>query len=143
MEDPSHKTLVTVKKLKTYRSKKLKEEYDQEVALISRLNHPNIIKLLAITTEENPYCMIFEFMELGRLSSFLRKAKVLDGEARTQSVYIYTYEHRLLSNSTCISIYIYTLIYTLYSIHLRINIYAPIYTFIENEYGTGSKLLKL
>ena len=77
---------MTVKKLKTSRSKKLKEEFDQEVALISSLNHTNIVQLLAITTEEDPYCMIFEFMELGRLDSFLRRAKSLDGGKGTQSV---------------------------------------------------------
>ena len=68
-------TPVTVKKFHTSRLKHLKEEFDEELALLSRFDHPNIVKLLGFTTKEDPYCMIFEFMELGPLDIFLRKAK--------------------------------------------------------------------
>ena len=67
-------TLVTVKKFHTSRLKHLKEEFDEELALLSRFDHPNIVKLLGFTTNEDPYCMIFELMEFGRLDIFLRKA---------------------------------------------------------------------
>ena len=82
-------TPVTVKKLITTNNsdKKLKEELDEEVALILNFDHPNIIKLLAVTTEEDPYCMIFEFMELGPLDILLSKTKPLDWEKKTQGVY--------------------------------------------------------
>ena len=81
-------TPVTVKKLNTNMNpvKNLKEEFDEEVALVSRLDHPNIVKLLAITTKEDPYCMIFEFMKLGPLHIFLRKGKPLDEAEKTQGV---------------------------------------------------------
>jgi serine/threonine protein kinase len=56
-----------------------KEEFNQEVAFMSVLDHPNVVKMLAVATEEEPYCMIFEFMELGDLNQFLRKIKPIDG----------------------------------------------------------------
>ena len=45
---------------------------------MSVLDHPNVVRLMAVATEEEPYCMIFEFMELGDLNQFLRKIKPLD-----------------------------------------------------------------
>ena len=45
---------------------------------MSVLDHPNVVRLIAVATEEEPYCMIFEFMELGDLNQFLRKIKPLD-----------------------------------------------------------------
>ena len=66
---------VAVKALKEEPSKELKDEFYQEVALMSILNHPNIIRLLAVCTEEEPYGMIFEFMSNGDLNQYLRSAK--------------------------------------------------------------------
>ena len=78
---------VTVKKLKNKRYKRLKKEFDQEVSLISRLNHPNIVKLLGVTTPGDSYCMVFEFMKLGRLDIFLgSEVKPLDEEEKTQGM---------------------------------------------------------
>ena len=45
---------------------------------MSVLDHPNVVRLIAVATEEEPYCMIFEFIELGDLNQFLRKIKPLD-----------------------------------------------------------------
>ena len=73
--DPSHMTPVTVKKFHTNRFMNIKEEFHDELALLSRFDHPNIVKLLGFTANEVPYCMIFEFMELGCLDILLRKAK--------------------------------------------------------------------
>ena len=66
---------MAVKALKEEPSKELKDEFYQEVALMSILNHPNIIRLLAVCTEEEPYGMIFEFMSNGDLNQYLRSAK--------------------------------------------------------------------
>ena len=66
---------VAVKALKEGSSKELKDEFYQEVALMSILNHPNIVRLLAVSTEEEPYGMIFEFMCNGDLNQYLRNAK--------------------------------------------------------------------
>ena len=67
-----------MKTLKTDCNQSSKDEFNQEVALMSVLDHPNVVKLLAVATEEEPYCMIFEFMEFGDLNQFLRKIKPLD-----------------------------------------------------------------
>ena len=66
--------LVAVKTLKEGSSTETKEDFFKEVALMSLLHHENIVELLAVSTEEEPYGMIFEFMELGDLNQYLRKA---------------------------------------------------------------------
>ncbi|XP_074608294.1 tyrosine-protein kinase transmembrane receptor Ror-like isoform X2 [Acropora palmata] len=66
--------LVAVKTLKEGSSTEVKEDFFKEVALMSLLHHENIVELLAVSTEEEPYGMIFEFMELGDLNQYLRKA---------------------------------------------------------------------
>lgn len=66
--------LVAVKTLKEGSSSEAKEDFFKEVALMSLLQHENIVELLAVSTEEEPYGMIFEFMELGDLNQYLRKA---------------------------------------------------------------------
>ena len=63
-----------VKTIKEGSSTETKEDFFKEVALMSLLHHKNIVELLAVLTEEKPYGMIFEFMELGNLNQFLRKA---------------------------------------------------------------------
>ena len=69
---------MAVKTLKRDCNESSKEEFNQEVAFMSVLDHPNVVRLIAVATEEEPYCMIFEFMELGDLNQFLRKIKPLD-----------------------------------------------------------------
>lgn len=71
-------SVVAVKTLKKDCNESSKEEFNQEVAFMSVLHHPNVVRLMAVATEEEPYCMIFEFMELGDLNQFLRKIKPLD-----------------------------------------------------------------
>ncbi|CAB3991419.1 Muscle, skeletal receptor tyrosine kinase [Paramuricea clavata] len=78
-EEASEQTIVAVKTLKKDSNESSQDEFNQEVALMSVLDHPNIVKLLAVATEEEPYCMIFEFMEFGDLNQFLRKIKPIDG----------------------------------------------------------------
>ena len=56
----------------------MKKDFDQEACLMNYLNHPNIIRLLAVSSLEEPYCMIFEFMSNGDLSAFLRKSQPLN-----------------------------------------------------------------
>ena len=38
---------------------------------MSLLRHENIVELLAVSTEEEPYGILFKFMELGDLNQFL------------------------------------------------------------------------
>ena len=66
---------IAVKALKEGSNKETKDEFFREVTLMSILNHPNIVRLLAVCTEEEPYGMIFEFMKDGDLNQYLRSAK--------------------------------------------------------------------
>ena len=68
-------TDVAVKCLKEGSSEKAMQAFHQEVALMSVLQHTNVLRLLAVSTEEEPYCMIFEFMENGDLNEYLRDSK--------------------------------------------------------------------
>ncbi|KAG1652383.1 Inactive tyrosine-protein kinase transmembrane receptor ROR1 [Nymphon striatum] len=64
-------TPVAVKTLKTNASYKVKQEFKREVELMSFLQHPNIICLLGVCINEQPMCMLFEFMSHGDLHEYL------------------------------------------------------------------------
>ena len=38
---------------------------------MSRLRHPNIVRLLAVCTQDEPYAMITEYMQNGDLNQYL------------------------------------------------------------------------
>lgn len=79
--------LVAVKTLKEGSSTETKEDFFKEVALMSLLHHNNIVELLAVSTEEEPYGMIFEFMEHGDLNQYLRKAgPFFEGEEKEKGL---------------------------------------------------------
>ena len=63
-----------MKALKDDPSKEQKDEFFREVTLMSILTHPNIVQLLAVSNEEEPYGMLFEFMSGGDLNQYLRNA---------------------------------------------------------------------
>ena len=73
-KQPKKEVAVAVKALKDEPSKEQKDEFFREVTLMSVLSHPNIVQLLAVSTEEEPYGMVFEFMSKGDLNQFLRNA---------------------------------------------------------------------
>ena len=66
-------TTVAVKVLKVGASTQIKKEFFREAALMQAFDHPNILKLIGVCIEQEPLCMIFEFMERGDLNNFLRK----------------------------------------------------------------------
>ena len=74
--DGSGQTIVAVKQLHSG-DEDAKEEFFREVSFMSQLNHDHVVKLLGVCTLEEPFSMIFEFMDLGDLCSFLRDALVL------------------------------------------------------------------
>lgn len=43
----------------------------QEVAVLTELQHPNVVCLLGVVTQEQPVCMLFEFLPQGDLHEFL------------------------------------------------------------------------
>ena len=73
-KQPKKVISVAVKALKDEPSKEQKDEFFREVTLMSILTHPNIVQLLAVSTEEEPYGMVFEFMSGGDLNQYLRNA---------------------------------------------------------------------
>ena len=82
---------VAVKALKDEPSKEQKDEFFREVTLMSILTHPNIVQLLAVSTEEEPYGMLFEFMSGGDLNQYLRNAlpaeTSLDSSEKAKGIY--------------------------------------------------------
>ena len=66
-------TLVAIKILKEGANDQTKKDFFHEAALMNEFNHPSILKLLGVCIEEEPFCMLFEYMELGDLNGYLRK----------------------------------------------------------------------
>ena len=48
------------------------EDFLREADVMKKLNHPKLIKLLAVSTREEPYLIITELMENGALDSYLK-----------------------------------------------------------------------
>ena len=66
-------TTVAVKVLKEGANDQTKKDFFREAALMHEFNHPNILKLLGVCIEQEPFCMLFEYMEFGDLNGYLRK----------------------------------------------------------------------
>ena len=64
---------VAIKVLKEGASNQAKKEFFKEATLMHAFDHPNILRLLGVCVDQEPLCMIFEFMELGDLNNFLRQ----------------------------------------------------------------------
>jgi hypothetical protein len=71
-DDRSNSILVAIKKLKTNAETGLYEAFDKEVKFMSRLNHDNVVRLLAICKSAESFIMM-EYMENGDLNQFLQK----------------------------------------------------------------------
>ncbi|MGH0124226.1 UNVERIFIED_CONTAM: hypothetical protein FKN15_024655 [Acipenser sinensis] len=67
-----HAQLVAIKTLKDYSSPQLWGEFQQEASLMSELHHHNIVCLLGVVTQEQPICMLFEFLNQGDLHEYLQ-----------------------------------------------------------------------
>lgn len=96
--DPEAEVIVAVKTLKTGSANEVKAEFEQEACLMNFLSHPNIVKLLAVSSIEEPYCMVFEFLSKGDLSEYLRKSELLtedtiktseNDESKSQSNFLF------------------------------------------------------
>ena len=51
----------------------LKEQFNSEVAFLSRLYHPNIVQFIAACKKPPVYCIITEYMSQGTLRMYLNK----------------------------------------------------------------------
>ncbi|XP_074308090.1 serine/threonine/tyrosine-protein kinase HT1-like isoform X2 [Silene latifolia] len=52
---------------------KLEKEFTREVAFLTRLHHPNVVKFIAAWKESPVYCIVTEYLSEGSLRLFLRK----------------------------------------------------------------------
>ena len=75
-DDKSKSTLVAVKKLKSDAPNVTKEAFEKEVNFMSRLTDRNVIRILGVCYEDNPFIMM-EYMEKGDLNQYLQKFKTL------------------------------------------------------------------
>ncbi|NXL77086.1 DDR2 protein, partial [Leptocoma aspasia] len=79
--------LVAVKMLRADANKNARNDFLKEIKIMSRLNDPNIIRLLAVCITDDPLCMITEYMENGDLNQFLSRQQAsgpVAGHAPTQ-----------------------------------------------------------
>jgi serine/threonine protein kinase len=72
------KITVAVKTLKGDVQKDAKTDFFKEVRVMSRLQHENVVRLLGVR-QDDPICMIVEYMENGDLNQFL-KCHVLEDD---------------------------------------------------------------
>ncbi|XP_077377157.1 discoidin domain-containing receptor 2 isoform X2 [Festucalex cinctus] len=63
--------LVAVKTLREDANKNARNDFLEEIRIMSRLMDPNIVRLLAVCVDTDPLCMITEYMENGDLNQFL------------------------------------------------------------------------
>uniref|UniRef100_A0A8D3BG99 Receptor tyrosine kinase like orphan receptor 1 n=1 Tax=Scophthalmus maximus TaxID=52904 RepID=A0A8D3BG99_SCOMX len=63
--------LVAIKTLKDLSSTQQWGDFQQEAAVLTELQHPNVVCLLGVVTQEQPVCMLFEFLPQGDLHEFL------------------------------------------------------------------------
>ena len=88
--EDSVSTVVAVKQLRSGSGETMQaEEFFREVDFMSKLDHPNIVRLLGVCSLEEPFSMIFEYMDLGDLCSFLRDAAGL-GEGEDETLHLLT-----------------------------------------------------
>ncbi|XP_069497453.1 discoidin domain-containing receptor 2 [Ambystoma mexicanum] len=69
----NHAALVAVKMLRADANKNARNDFLKEIKIMSRLKDPNIIRLLAVCINDDPLCMITEYMENGDLNQFLSR----------------------------------------------------------------------
>ncbi|XP_042191305.1 inactive tyrosine-protein kinase transmembrane receptor ROR1 [Callorhinchus milii] len=66
-----HAQLLAIKTLKEYGNPQLWADFQQEASLMAELHHPNVVCLLGVVTQEQPVCLLFEYLSLGDLHEFL------------------------------------------------------------------------
>ncbi len=77
-------TVVAVKQLKGGSDPSVVDDFFREVDFMAKLEHPNIVNLLGVCSMEEPFSMVFEYMDLGDLCSFLREAVGLGGDGEEE-----------------------------------------------------------
>lgn len=62
---------IAIKTLKENSTLKTKADFKREADLMAELQHPNIVCLLGVCFNEEPMCMLFEYMRKGDLHEYL------------------------------------------------------------------------
>ncbi|XP_045148367.1 epithelial discoidin domain-containing receptor 1 isoform X2 [Echinops telfairi] len=76
-----HPLLVAVKILRPDATKNARNDFLKEVKIMSRLKDPNIVRLLGVCVQDDPLCMITDYMENGDLNQFLSTRHLEDKAA--------------------------------------------------------------
>ncbi|XP_035766585.1 discoidin domain-containing receptor 2 [Neolamprologus brichardi] len=71
-----HSVLVAVKQLRADATSQARNDFLKEIKIMSRLNDPNIIRLLCVCVSSDPLCMVTEYMENGDLNMFLSQREI-------------------------------------------------------------------
>ena len=74
--------------VKQLRDNSAVDEFFREVDFMSRLSHPKVVNLLGVCSVQEPYTMIFEYMDLGDLCSFLRDAALMREEGQLDDEFL-------------------------------------------------------
>ncbi|PSN50685.1 hypothetical protein C0J52_18849 [Blattella germanica] len=65
--------LVAVKTLKPGASESARSDFRQEAHVLARLKDPNIVRVLGACLDDEPLCVVVEYMECGDLNQFLQE----------------------------------------------------------------------
>ncbi|XP_017005784.2 tyrosine-protein kinase transmembrane receptor Ror [Drosophila takahashii] len=85
LSQPNKTTItVAIKALKENASVKTQQDFKREIELISDLKHQNIVCILGVVLNKEPYCMLFEYMANGDLHEFLISNSPTEGKSLSQ-----------------------------------------------------------
>ena len=74
-------TIVAIKALKEGSNDQTKKAFFHEAAIMHEFNHQNILKILGVCVEQEPFYMLLEYMENGDLNGYLRKHNVIEQQS--------------------------------------------------------------
>uniref|UniRef100_F1KQA4 receptor protein-tyrosine kinase n=1 Tax=Ascaris suum TaxID=6253 RepID=F1KQA4_ASCSU len=77
-QSPTKGVRVAIKTLKSGYSETDRLKFLKEAILMNNFDHPNIVKLMGVSLESEPYYLIIELMEGGDLLGFLRSSRPSD-----------------------------------------------------------------
>ncbi|XP_063047864.1 inactive tyrosine-protein kinase 7 [Engraulis encrasicolus] len=85
IEEGEEETVVLVKNLQA-RDEQLQADFRREADMFAKLSHPNIVRMLGLCRDQEPHCMILEYVDLGDLKQFLRISKSKDEKIKPQPI---------------------------------------------------------
>ena len=74
-------TLVAIKYLREGSDSNARDDFMREAVNVNQFDHPNILKLLGVCFDQEPYLITFEYMELGDLNKYLRNKAISVSQA--------------------------------------------------------------